>query len=118
MKKLMAKHLIVALGAIVCLTSCSSLQPISSSLSSPVKGSTSSNTASTTSTSASKQDVKFLDDISLETDASVVKIKPTAPVRKTSGAQSASTADVNRYLNKKMLPLKKQLPFILNMLFY
>lgn len=93
----MAKNVIVALGVLACLTGCSSLRPINSSISSPVKGS--GGTPAPTNNTA-KKDVRFLDDISVESDASVVKIKNTAPARKTTGTQAAASADVNRYLNR------------------
>lgn len=87
------------MGIIVWLSSCSSMRPVNNKLSSPLRQSGSTQTSN--SPEATK-DIKFLDDISLEQDASVVKVKKeNTPARKPSGAQSATgnTAG-NRFLNR------------------
>lgn len=95
----MARNVIVALGVLVCLTSCSGLRPISSTISSPLKGST--GTPSNSNHQASQGSVKFLDDIAVESDASVVKkTANTSSTKKSSGAQAAGSTDANRYFNR------------------
>src|SRR5690606_15661545 len=51
--------------------------------------------------SGSTAQVRFLDDINVTQDASVVKKDALAPVKKSSGKQAVSTAEVNRYISSK-----------------
>lgn len=90
----MLRILITALGIVFLMSSCSSLRPVS-------KAPVASSTASTTKARTGQSDPRFLDEISVEPEGSVVKVKKenNTNTRKASG-QAAAGSDVNRYLNR------------------
>ena len=92
----MARIFIAALGIVFLMASCSSLRPVNKV---PVGGSSNNQV----NTAASKSDPRFLNDISVDQNASVVKVKKeNSSPRRSSGAASvpATGTDVNRYLNR------------------
>lgn len=116
-RNLMAKNWIAALGIIVWLSSCSSMRPVNNKLSSPLRQS---GAAQSSNSSEANKDIKFLDDISLEQDASVVRVKKeNTSARKPSGAQSAPASTGNRFLNRtasveKASPVQLKYAVLLN----
>lgn len=88
----MLKILVTALGIVFLMSSCSSLRPVNRA---PVAGS-----QATTARVSNQSDPRFLDDISVEPQGSVVKVKKeSTPARKNTTPTSGGS-DVNRYLNR------------------
>jgi lipoprotein Spr len=116
-RNLMAKNWIAALGIIVWLSSCSSMRPVNNKLSSPLRQSSA---AQSSNAAEANKDIKFLDDISLEQDASVVRVKKeNTSARKPSGTQSAPASTGNRFLNRtasveKASPVQLKYAVLLN----
>lgn len=111
----MVRQLFIALGTIFILTGCSSLKSLNKESTPPRKS-----TSQVNSPSQDKKDIKFLDDISVSQEASVVKVKKeNTTAKKSNSASSNSTSDVNRYLNRgtaveKATPIQLKYAVLLN----
>lgn len=118
----MVRSLIPALGLMVLLASCSSLKPLQFSNNSNNNKAPAENAVSRTSATPAGKDVRFLEDISVDQQASIVNVKKEAPPRKHSGTTAAhtpSSSDVNAYLNRnasveKATPLQLKYAVLLN----
>jgi len=115
----MVRSLIPAFGLILFLASCSSLKPLQFTNNKPVAGSTEVAGNKSAASSSASREVRFLDDISVNQQASVVSVKKEAMPRKHTNVSPAGTSDVNTYLNRnasveKASPVQLKYAILLN----
>lgn len=114
----MVRSLIPAFGLILFLASCSSLKPLQFTNSKPVAGSAEVAGNKSAPSSASRE-VRFLEDISVDQQASLVNVKKEAAPRKHTNASPAAASDVNTYLSRnasveKASPVQLKYAILLN----